>query len=322
MSKVEENNAPGGDGFLEQSRSALARLEQIRLKNLKDFERRSKIALPVGAILVPLFAFIDFFLLSLQSGSDDQFAGLSVIGLGGLWWWANQPKRAYAAAYKKDILPKIANLFGDFRYEPKGGISMDQMKLSKIVPRHNKFATEDHFIGNYKNVSIEFSEIKLKRSSRRSTVTVFDGLAILLTRGTRKFYGHTILVKETHSIGEWFKSVTSGLQKADLVDPEFERLFDVFTTDQVEARYLLDPAIMENLKSLYEEHDGERLMAAFYEGSVLILVESKKNLFEPASIHTPATDSESILSMRREVSSILSIIDRLSLIDRRNKQSG
>lgn len=303
--------------FLDKCRPKLRQLEDIRLDKLRKFEFRRKVALPIGAVLTPIFGYIDYWLLLWQRGNDDAFAGLTVVVLGGLWAWMNSPKRQYARAYKKDILPDIARLFGNFEYDNSGKIPMAAMKPSKIVPTHTSYSSEDFFTGQYKGVDINFSEIKLERRSNKSTVTVFKGLAILLTNGTKRFHGHTVLTRDLGKIGGWFKKVTSNFQRADLVDPEFEKLFDVFTTDQVEARYLIDPRIVENLKTLYREYSGTQMMAAFYDDHFLILIGSKVNHFEPADIRTPATDEAGLLAMKREIAEILSIVEKLSLYDPR-----
>lgn len=303
--------------FLEQCRPKLEQLEHIRLDKLRAFNFRKKIAIPLGIVLTPFFGWIDWLLIMWQSGSDDTFAGLSFAVIGGIWWWATAPKRQYARAYKKDILPDIARLFGDFSYDPKGKIPMDLMKPSKIVPGHTQYHSEDYFTGEYKRVSINFSEITLKQKSGKSTVTVFKGLAILLTQGTRRFYGHTVLIKDQGKIGGWFKKQSLKLERADLVDPEFEKLFDVFTNDQVEARYLIDPRIIERIKALHEDYNGDKLMTAFYDDKVLILIGSNENHFEPADISIPATNEDGLLAMKDEIEQILSIIDQLELIDKR-----
>ena len=315
MSDIQNYDATSDAAFLEKCRPKLRELEETRLEKLGVYAFRKKIAWPIAAVLTPIFGFIDYWLLMLQRGSDDGAAGLSILVLGGLWAWVSAPKRQYARAYKKDILPDIARLFGNFDYDVKGKIPMEAMKPSKVVPKHTSYKSEDHFTGSYKGVSIDFSEIDLKKKSGKRTVTVFKGLAILLTSGTRKFHGHTILTKDQGKIGGWFKKQTSNMARADLVDPEFERLFDVFTTDQVEARYLIDPLIVENLKALYTDYSGDKMMGAFYDDHFLILIGSKVNHFEPASIETPATDAESLLAMKHEIAQILSIVDRLSLYD-------
>ena len=306
--------------FYERCKPKLEQLEEVRLEKLRTLTFRKKIAWPLGGFLGLFCGSIDYWLLWLQRGSDDNFAGLTIVVLGGLWAWVTHPKRQYAKAYKKDVLPTIARLFGDFAYDENGKIPLEMMEPSKIVPHHTRYNSEDYFSGTYKNVGILFSEIHLKKKSGKKEKTVFKGLAVLLTQGTREFFGHTIMTKDQGAVGGWLKERLSGLRRADLVDPEFEKLFDVFTTDQVEARYLIDPQIIENLKALYQEYSGDKMMVAFYQDHVLILIESHTNHFEPASIDTPATNERSLLSMKREIGQILSIIDRLSLYDPRTRR--
>ena len=305
--------------FLEDSKEALERLEEVRLKKLKNFEWRKKLGIPAAAVLGPITAYLDYWLLMLQRGSDDGAAGLTFLVLGGIYWWVTQPRREYRKAYKIDILPRLAKLFGNFEYSIDSSIDMVKMMGSKIVPRHDKYESEDYFVGTYKGVDIEFSEIDLKekRRSKNSTryVTIFKGLAVLLKTRNKTFYGHTIIDRNKSKMGEWFKQRTISLERAEMVDPEFEDLFDCYTNDQVEARYLIDPIMIENLKNLYQEYDGNKMMAAFYRDKMLILVGSNKNHFEPANIYVPAANPAGILNMKREIHQILSIIDKLSLYD-------
>lgn len=308
------------EAFLDQVRPKLERLENTRLDKLKIFSWRKKIAAPIAVVMTPVLGFIDYWLFLLQRGNDDMAIGLTALGLAGLWGWVTKPKRDYAKAYKTKILPDIARLFGQFSYDVKGKIPMEAMKPSKIIPGHSSYQSEDLFSGNYRGVGVSFSEIKLRQQSGKNTVTVFNGLAVLLTHGTRKFYGHTILTKDLSKIGKWFKKQTTDLKRANMVDPEFERLFDVYTNDQTEARYLIDPVIIESLKTLYQEYSGDKMLAAFYDDHVLILIESKYNHFEPAAIEVSATNEKELLSMKNEIVQILSIIDRLSLYDPKKRR--
>ena len=306
--------------FILRCRPKLAALESVRIAKFAAFGRRKKIAVPLAAVLTPLFGFIDYLLLMLQRGNDNGVVGLTFIVLGGLWFWVTKPKREYAKSYKNEILPEIAQLFGDFTYDMKGKIEMKTMKPSGIVPGHTQYNSEDHFIGKYKGVSIDVAEINLRKKQGKSTVTVFKGLAVLLSGGTRPFTGHTIIAKDKTKLGAWAKSKISGLKRANLVDLEFERLFDVFTTDQTEARYLIDPVIMENLKTLQNDYNGDSLTASFYDNHVLILIASKTNHFEPAKIDIAATNETELLAMQSEFAKILSIVDQLSLITAENKR--
>lgn len=304
--------------FLKESKETLDQLEKIRLQKLEVFEFRKKIGLWTSPIIISACGYIDYLLLIWQSG-DDEFVGITAIALGLLYTWVTQPKRQYIRRYKQDILPKIAKLFGDFTYSLKQKISMAAMRPSKIVPSHDRYSSEDYFTGIYNGIKIEFSEIHLeerRRNNKRTYyVTIFKGLAIMLDTNHKRFYGHTIIDKNKNRIGEWFKEKSSSLERAEMVDPEFEEIFDAFTNDQVEARYLIDPIMIERLKALYKEYDGNKMAVAFYEEKMLILIGSNHNHFEPASIYTPATSPESILNMKREIGQTLAIIDKLSLYD-------
>ncbi len=305
--------------FLERSKEHLEILEIVRKEKLSSFKWRKSVAIPVATVLTPPLMYLDFWLMFLQRSGDDSFGGLSVAFLGGLYWWVTKPRREYAVAYKEKILPKLGELFGGFLYMIDGEIPVHKMLPSKILPRHDKYNTEDYFSGQYKGVSVEFSEVDLKQKRRSKNrtyyVSVFKGLAIMLDMKSKKFYGHTMLDKDRAKITEWFKEKSDGLKRANLVDPEFEKIFDVYTNDQVEARYLIDPVMMEHLKGVQRQYDGKGLTAAFYDSKLLILIESTHNYFEPADLEIPATDPRSVISMKREIGEILSLVDRLSLYD-------
>lgn len=318
LSEVSDVRLAEERDFIEKSKAHLEGLEEIRLVKLNSYKWRKKIAIPVAVILTPVLGYLDYFLLFLQS-SDDRGAGVTAVALGALYAWVTHPRRQYAKAYKLQILPDLAKLFGNFTYDLKGKVAVHKMRPSKILPNHDRCDSEDYFSGTYKGVNIEFSEVdfKQRRRSKNRTyyVSVFKGLVILLDMNTKKFYGHTMLDKDKGKIGEWFKQKSSNLKRANLVDPEFEEIFDVYTNDQVEARYLIDPVMIERLKGLQVEYGGENMTAAFYDSKMLMLIESKHNYFEPAELEIPATDPRSILSMKKEIGEILSLIDRLSLFD-------
>lgn len=347
--------------FLEDAKPDLEQLEVIRKAKQKVYKFRKAIGLPITAVLAIPTIYIDYLLLFVwgrSSSDDDGGFGLTFMVLAAAYWWITQPKRQYAKEYKQKILPRIAKLFGDLTYEIDGKIDMDTMRLSKIVPGHDKYKSEDYFKGTFKGVNLEFSEIHLSEmrgsGKNRKRVTTFKGVAVMLELTKKKFYGHTILDKDSGKIAEWFKERSTDMKRANLVDPEFEKMFDVYTNDQVEARYLIDPIMIESLKSLNDEFQktkprrfdetadkasffasvlgltnfskvkgylqnrkGGSMKAAFYQNKMLILISSIHNHFEPADLHIPATDSESLLEMKQEIGQILNIIDKLDLYDAR-----
>lgn len=307
-------------GFFEKIKPQLEGLETFRKKKLASFEYRKKIGVPIGVVLTPPCAWIDWMLLMWQRGSDDSGAGVTFLMLGGLYAWVTKPKRDYAKEYKVQVLPKVAKLIGNMNYTLDGHVDIDRLKESKIVPSHDRFQTEDHFVGKYKGVEIDICEIDFQQRRRNKNRTyyasVFKGLQISITLPEKKFFGHTVLQENKSGVLEWFKEKSSGLQKANLVDPEFEKVFDCYTNDQVEARYIIDPAMIETLKALHLEYNGETLLASYYdERYFLALIKSKHDYFEPASIYVPAVRPETIQDMRNEIEQVLKIVDKLELYD-------
>lgn len=307
------------DAFYQRVLPQLEKLEIVRNVKLASYHFRRRIGIPLAIVLTPICAALDFLLLLWQRGNDDSGAGITFVVLGALYWWVTQPKREYAAAYKKDILPEIAKLFGNLRYVLNGKIPMAELEPSKIIPSHNRYQTDDYFIGEYKGVKITISEMTLKRKSgsgKNSRVkTVFKGLTILIAMPRQKFHGHTVLMQDVNRFGKWFQKQATGLKHADLVDPQFEKVFDVFTNDQVEARYLVDPTMIENLKTMRDVYNAESFSAAYFNNQILVMLPSRHNYFEPANIGVPATDPQTIVSMKEELALVLNLVDYLEVYD-------
>lgn len=302
--------------FLTEAQPKLAQLEEVRLIKLDSYTWRKKWALWLSPILMPLCGWADWLLLHIQS-SDKDIAGLTFLVGGAIYWWVTQPKRDYARAYKQSILPDLAQLFGHLTYGHQNIKDVEEYEASQIIPDHTHCKSDDSFAGHYKNLAVRIAEIHLEREQRsgkrRNKVSVFKGLMMAITFPSEKFHGHTIVLENQGVIGAWFKEKFSSMPKAEIVDPEFEKKFDAFTSDQVEARTILDPLMIERIKSIEVAASASQISAAFYGRRVLLMVPTQKNFFEPASLHVPATDPDSVVTMRREIALVFSLIDRLLL---------
>lgn len=297
----------------------LEKVEGERLHHLQRFEWRKKIAWPIGAAITAVCGPIDYWLLFLMDrGSDDKtFAGLTFIAVGILYRWVTSPKRDYIKCYKEKVMPHLARMACGLEYSAKDGIPMDRIKPSKIIPSYDKVESEDCFSGTHKGVDLTFNELHLSEmrgsGKHRRRVTTFKGLCILLSMKKRKFLGHTIVMKDAGGVGTWFTEKTNKLSRANLVDPVFEKEFNVYTNDQVEARYLIDPIVMQKLVDLCGHYQGDSLSAAYFESQMLVMIASKNNLFEPPDIYEPAIDIGALQMLRSEMQHILTIIDYLDI---------
>ena len=94
-------------------------------------------------------------------------------------------------------------------------------------------------------------------------------------------------------------------------NPDFENTFDVYSTDQVEARYLITPSMMERLLEL-DRKFGQGVTISFRDSTILIAIPDSKNHFE-ASIWNPITNIQSLSAEIETISALISIVDDLNL---------
>ena len=87
-----------------------------------------------------------------------------------------------------------------------------------------------------------------------------------------------------------------------------EKAFQVYSTDQVEARYLITPDRMERLVALERHFKGGKLRGIF-EGDHLTLALEAKDQFEAGSIWRNLVDSSRYVTALQEMASICDVID-------------
>jgi len=300
--------------------------EQRRMAQLRLLRERLKTALLIAICAVFLQITMHFFVLSAEDVGLHKFLlFLALPGYGMLLYWLWGPVRQYKAAVKGDVFPQIFRYYNTaetepYQYHKEGLLSMKALKPSGIVPSYDKAQIEDYVKGHYKGVSLELQEAHLTKKQgsgkSRRTVTTFKGLVVRLAMN-KPFQGHTVIRKDHGKVGNWFadKFSSKGRETVALEDPEFEKLFEVSSTDQVEARYLLTTSFMQRLLELAQLCGGKGLQAAFYEDQLLLMIPSDKNRFEVASIFTPATFEEEIQTILAEMQEIFEVIDLLKLFE-------
>lgn len=342
---VKERAAAGTETFDSHFRSHIMphfqRLEDERRLLSKILTRRKNYIYLLVAVVVLILILSGYLRLQLDLGHYGPVVLIAVfvVSLIAMWSWSEAPRRAFRKAYKQTILPAIASYFGEFEYRESGGIASQKLEASSLMPDYVYYYHEDLFTGRYKDVSIEFCEAKLVNRQRvgnkEQNVTVFRGAIILLDRNT-SFAGTTVVKRDAGMIGNWFRDhMNRKLKTVRLVDPKFEKRFEVYSDDQVEARYILEPAFMERLEDLAHSVGAGGLQAAFYGSSIMIMLPGagrprsgftgwfqglhkrwtnrSPGLFEPGSIFEPVHGTGDVERLVLEFRSILEIVNALKL---------
>lgn len=232
----------------------------------------------------------------------------------------------YRKEYKSTIIARIARFVDEgLTYNPDGFVSEEQFVKSRIFTQScDSYEGEDHFRGKIGKTEIEFSEVTAKHRETTQTksgtkeeyYTIFRGLFIIADFN-KYFKTHTVVVPDTAEklfgkFGQTLQSLSYDRGKLiRLENPDFEKEFCVYGDDQVEARYILTPSLMERILA-FKHKWNTRVWLSFLESKVYIAIDMNKNLFE-MRIFRPADDYEYIEQNFRFMVLLTEIVEDLNL---------
>ncbi|MEO0981384.1 MAG: DUF3137 domain-containing protein [Pseudomonadota bacterium] len=266
-----------------------------------------------GGALAAVAAVFGFLVFSLPAlAVVGIIAGVAVIAIG------RAPLQQISSKAKSLIVDPIASQL-NVSFEPKPAYpnTIDHARELGLVSRWDRSNFEDRILGGRNGVDYEFFEAHLEERrtttdsngrTRTTWVTVFKGQCLRLDFH-KDFYGRTLVTRDAGFFNRF--GGRKGMDRAKLEDPKFEKAFEVYTTDQVEARYILTPDFMQKLVDLEQTFRGKKLRCAFAGGEMLICVEGA-NLFEPGSMFTPLDNPERIRELLDDFSVLFHLIDTAS----------
>lgn len=285
-----------------KTRQELEQLYNSTLKgNLSSLEgMRKKLMLryliAIACLLLPFVGFM--FMPENLSGAQTSFffIGFALILFGIIFiFLMKKHKRAYRSEYKKRVVAEIVKLVDDsWEYSPDNRISQNEYHQSELFRKHyDRYNGDDYISGKIDKTDFKCSELHTEYettstdSDGKTTTewhTIFQGL-FFHADFNKEFSGKTWIAPDfaEKAFGKWGQKLQKGTSSAPLVkleDPEFEKLFVVHSTDQIEARYILTPTIMEAMTKLRKEFKVP-LHFSFIGNRVFCAMSFSKALFEP-----------------------------------------
>lgn len=161
----------------------------------------------------------------------------------------------------------------------------------------------------------------LKSISRKQAMTEqlknesFKGV-FAIADFNKKLKGHTIILPDNLEkvIGQFSQSIQKfNFRQGDLVkleDPEFEKEFVVYSSDQVEARYALSTSMMEKLTRLKRGID-KPIMISFFQNKVYIAIINNNGFFGVDK--SQKMDDQLMKGIYLQLTKITSIVEDLDL---------
>lgn len=242
------------------------------------------------------------------------FAGMAVLGISYL---AYRPLVKLQQEAKIRTMTSLCRFLGlTYRLKPVA-VSLTRLRELDLIPSYHEQKLEDQITGDAKGVDFDLFEAELIRKShdskgRTRRTTVFHGLLCHFDFH-KDFTGTTLITRDHTKFGNFFAKFGKIGERIRLEDPEFERLFEVYGTDQVESRYLLTPLFMERIRHLGQRVGHDNLQLAFDRGRLLLAISKKGNSFEGGSAFSDLTDLSRIRKSIEDLAVIYDVVDKLRL---------
>jgi hypothetical protein len=203
--------------------------------------------------------------------------------------------KGYSLNFKDQVINKIIYFINsNLSYRKSSYISRMEFENSELFHSFNRYKGDDYVEGNIvddeylkrtgktRSIHIEFSELNVLEDNDpwkiNRTITVFKGL-FFVADFNKNFKGYTKVVPD------YKLNLFQGHNRVTLEDPEFEKYFQVYGDDQVEARFILSTSLMKRITD-FRKKSGRKIYIAFKHNKIYIAIRYSENLFEPKVFET------------------------------------
>lgn len=263
--------------FRNELRESLDPLENLRLKKVRKIKNLLVAASFVAIILIssaiwlnpPLLAGSIFTIMTLLGASYETLEKMKI---------------TLQRHYKSDILPKVLEfIFHQFEYIPNQRIAKSVLTESQLISDEITFVEGEDFMRfKHGETAIMFCETIVYRLNK-SDGPIFQGI-FLVSTFNKHFQHQTVVLprKKVSFLAKLMKVETfTDFREIKLEDVDFAREFAVYSTDQIEARYILTTSLMSRMLG-YKQKIGREISFSFVNEKMFCTVPNYVNLFEPA----------------------------------------
>ena len=233
------------------------------------------------------------------------FFGISVYGVVSALLTASK-RRNFRSNFKNRVVASIAKSFG-LSYDENGGLGTDE--FFEIYDCYiNEQSSEDMMNGEVQGVRVRFSDFyaaeKVRTKNGTRTDVKFQGVLFVADFHKRLSCEVRVCHKNSRNLRRYG-------QRANMDDVKFEEFFDVYTTDQVGARYALTPLLMQRLTEVYLRL-GSQINAVLREDKIYMAIETWRDNFEPR-IDCSLKQDATIELYVDEIGALVGIVSELNL---------
>lgn len=288
----------------------MAEKEKVRQRYVSNFKK----LLIISLFILPAVIFLLWNLLYYTDDDGTVTVNLIFAAIAINAFILRGPAVRYKRRVKNDMMNCFIKFFDGFKYEYGNGLNLYEMEDLYIFPNADECMVDDCFFGVYNGVNVKVCEQqlikKVKTSKGSKKVTVFAGIILELDMN-KNFSAHTFVIKDKGILNRF--GGKKGFERVALEDVVFEKEFEAYSQNQIEARYLLTTAFMERMLKLKELYKGSDIQFSFVNSKVIIAINTGKNMFEPCSLFKSNLQEKQIYQVFEQFITIFSVVDTLKL---------
>lgn len=266
--------------------SVLAELE-LQRKKVLSANTQGYGAIVLGLVLIVALAIAGF----LAAGV---VIGLAAVIFGGvILYRISDEATDYKNRFKMDVVGALlSNIDQSLTIQPQYGILEAEFRQSQLFTKDpDRYSSEDLISGKIGKTSIYFAEVHAeyktetngKNGRQEHWHDILKGI-VFVADFNKNFNGITVVRPKDfgNSIGAWFSKNIYSFGEKNIVELEndaFNKSFVTYGTDQVEARYILTPALMDRICQL-NGRAAYAISVSFVNSSMYIAFPLSKNYFE------------------------------------------
>lgn len=241
----------------------------------------------------------------------------------------------WKSRFKQEIIGRLVQFVGEgLRYFPQDGISRQEFGASRLfrtdIDRYNR---EDLLEGRVEKTAFRCSEVHAEYKTETTDSkgnrqthwhTIFRGLFVIADFH-KHFNGVTVVLPDVEQglFGRFGQTLQAwagklGMTAGELVkleDPEFEAAFKVYSTDQIEARYILSPGLMKRILEFRRQVNSTLHLSFIHSNLYLAIADTRNRLEAPGMfIATEKLLAPNLLMpYLQDIRFAVSIVDELNL---------
>lgn len=266
--------------------NVLAAME-VERKKISAAQTKGYLGIGLGVLLLILG-----FVLGFPAAGVVALIALGLVG-GIILYRIGDELHAYKDAYKQNVIgAALKFLDPSLTLKPYEGILAQEFVYSQLFTKNpDRYKTEDLVSGIAGKTGFYFAEVhaeyktvhQTKNGTRTEWHDIFKGM-IFVADFNKNFKGVTVIRPKDFgaALGAWFSSNLFSFGNKDLVkleNTDFDKAFVTYATDQVEARYILTPAMMERILNLHNSAKYA-ISLSFIESRMYIGFPLDRNYFE------------------------------------------